>query len=151
MLDKQNKKCYNTYITNNKSSKERKRYQIMAEKKITKREVVEMMLAEEVITSNELFKKYLERELELLTNKSANRKATKTQTENEGIKDVILDVLGSTGPATATQIVLAMQKLDSEKYATLSNQKVSALLRQLIESELVRKTTEKKVSLFFLA
>lgn len=122
----------------------------MAEKKITKKEIVAMMLAEETIVSNELFKKYLERELELLTNKSENRKATKTQTENEGIKSDLLAIMENSEPATATQLMLQLQKLDSEKYATLSNQKVSALLRQLIENDLVVKTTEKKVSLFKL-
>lgn len=122
----------------------------MAEKKITKKEIVAMMLAEETIVSNELFKKYLERELELLTNKSENRKSTKTQTENEGIKADLLEVMENSEPATATQLMLQLQKLDSEKYATLSNQKVSALLRQLIENDLVVKTTEKKVSLFKL-
>ena len=61
----------------------------MAEKKITKREVVEKMLADSNIASNEMFKAYLENELELLKKKSENRKATKNQTENAEIKEVI--------------------------------------------------------------
>ena len=82
----------------------------MAEKKITKKEIVAMMLAEETIVSNELIKKYIERELELLTNKSENRKATKTQTENEGIKADLLEIMENSEPATATQLMLQLQK-----------------------------------------
>ena len=51
----------------------------MAEKKITKKMVVEMMLADEKIVANEVFKAYLENELELLKKKSENKKATKNK------------------------------------------------------------------------
>jgi hypothetical protein len=123
----------------------------MAEKKITKRMVVEMMLANEVIAQNEMFKAYLENELELLKKKAENKKATKTQEQNVEIKADILAVMVNMAPSTATEIMNAVKSVDTEKYATLTNQRVSALLKQLIEDEKVVKTIDKKVSKFALA
>ena len=82
--------------------------------------------------------------IEKLGRKSTSKKPTKTQVENEGIKDVILEVLGEVAPATATMIA-------TDPRVNVSNQKVSALLRQLIESGEVVKATDKGKSLFSLA
>lgn len=123
----------------------------MAEKKITKRMVVEMMLADEHIVGNEQFKAYLENELELLKKKAENKKATKTQEANVEIKADILEVMAHMAPSTATEIMNAVKSVDTVKYATLTNQRVSALLRQLIEDNKVVKSVDKKVSKFALA
>lgn len=123
----------------------------MAEKKITKKMVVEMMLADEEIVANEVFKAYLENELELLKKKSENKKATKNQEANVAIKTDMLEVMAHMAPSTATEIMNAVKSVDTEKYATLTNQRVSALLRQLIEDNKVVKSVDKKVSKFALA
>lgn len=123
----------------------------MAEKKITKREVVEKMLADSNIASNEVYVAYLKNELELLKKKSENKKATKNQTENVEIKEVIVEVLGRMGKGRAGEIQLAVQATDSEKYATLTNQRTSAILKQMIDEGTVVKTVDKKVSTFSLA
>ena len=123
----------------------------MAEKKITKKMVVEMMLADEKIVANEVFKAYLKNELELLKKKSENKKATKNQEANVAIKADMLEVMAHMKPSTATEIMNAVKSVDTEKYATLTNQRVSALLRQLIEDNKVVKTIDKKVSKFVLA
>ena len=122
----------------------------MAEKKITKKMVVEMMLADEKIVANEVFKAYLENELELLKKKSENKKATKNQEANVAIKTDMLEVMAHMAPSTATEIMNAVKSVDTEKYATLTNQRVSALLRQLIEDNKVVKSVDKKVSKFAL-
>lgn len=124
----------------------------MAEKKITKREVVEKMLADSNIASNEVYVAYLKNELELLKKKSENKKATKNQTENVEIKEVILEVLTSMGKARATDIMNAVKATDEVQYATLTNQRVSAILKQMVENDgTVVKTVDKKVSTFSLA
>ena len=82
--------------------------------------------------------------IEKLSRKSGSKKPTKTQVENEGIKDTIVEVLGEIAPATATMIA-------TDPRVNVSNQKVSALLRQLIESGEVVKATDKGKSLFSLA
>ena len=114
--------------------------------KITKREVINAMLANEVISANSTWVAYLENELALIEKKAANKKSTKTQEENKGIKSVILDTLAFIGSGTITDIQNANSDL-----AKLSNQKVSALVRQLMETGEVVKTTDKKKSIFSLA
>lgn len=114
--------------------------------KITKREVINSMLANEVVSANATWVAYLENELALIEKKAANKKSTKTQKENKGIKSVILDTLASIGSGTITDIQNANSDL-----AKLSNQKVSALVRQFVESGEVVKTTDKKKSIFSIA
>ena len=122
----------------------------MAEKKITKKMVVEMMLADSNIKNNEVYVAYLKNELELLKKKSENKKATKNQTENVEIKAVIIEVLGRIGKGRAGEIQLAVQATDKEKYATLTTQRTSAILKQMIDEGTVVKTVDKKVSTFSL-
>ena len=112
--------------------------------KITKREVINTMLKEEVVLNNAVYKAYLENELALLDKKAQNKKATKTQEENVAIKEEILDVLSTEG-ATVTEI-----QAKSEVLGGLSNQRVSALLRQLVEAGKVNKVVDKKKSYFSL-
>lgn len=114
--------------------------------KITKREVIGMMMKEEVVKANPTYVAYLENELALLDKKAQNKKATKTQEQNVGIKATILEVLGTIGSGTVTDI-----QNGNEELSALSNQKVSALVRQLVESGEVVKTTDKKKSIFSLA
>ena len=114
--------------------------------KITKREVIKMMMNEEVVKANPTYVAYLENELALLDKKAQNKKATKTQEQNVGIKATILKVLATIGSGTVTDI-----QNGNEELSALSNQKVSALVRQLVESGEVVKTTNKKKSIFSLA
>lgn len=113
--------------------------------KVTKREVINAMLQESFVLENANYKAYLENELAILDKKAANKKATKTQEENVGIKAEIKAVLTSEG-MTVTEI-----QSKSEMLASLSNQRVSALLRQMKEAGEVVKTTDKKKSYFALA
>ena len=113
--------------------------------KITKREVIGMMMKEEVVKANPTYVAYLENELALLDKKAQNKKATKTQEQNVGIKATILEVLATIGSGTVTDI-----QNGNEELSALSNQKVSALVRQLVESGEVVKTTDKKKSIFSL-
>ena len=113
--------------------------------KITKREVIGMMIKEEVVKANPTYVAYLENELALLDKKAQNKKATKTQEQNVGIKATILEVLATIGSGTVTDI-----QNGNEKLSALSNQKVSALIRQLVESGEVVRTTDKKKSIFSL-
>ena len=114
--------------------------------KITKREVIGMMMKEEVVQANPTYVAYLENELALLDRKAQNKKATKTQEQNVGIKTTILEVLSTIGSGTVTDI-----QNGNEELSTLSNQKVSALVRQLVESGDAVKITDKKKSIFSLA
>ena len=114
--------------------------------KITKREVIGMMMNEEVVKANPTYVAYLKNELALLDKKAQNKKATKTQEQNVGIKATILEVLATIGSGTVTDI-----QNGNEELSAFSNQKVSALVRQLVESGEVVKTVDKKKSIFSLA
>ena len=82
--------------------------------------------------------------IDSLDKKSANRKPTKTQAENEEFKATILEVLTTDG-MTASEVIKSHADFDG-----MSNQKMSALLKQLIESGKVTKTKDKKSTLFKL-
>lgn len=114
----------------------------MANKK-TKKEMFNEVLA--IVKDNKELVDFINHEIELLDKKSANKKATKTQTENIGYKAEIKSVLTENG-ATVTEI-----QGKSETLAGLSNQRVSALLRQMVESGEVVKTVDKKKSYFAIA
>lgn len=115
--------------------------------KITKREVINSMLQNEVVKANPTWVDYLTHEIELMDNKKANKKATPTQVENEVIKARIITALDQVGkPVTISELQGADANL-----AQYSTSKLSALMRQLVVDEgKVAKTTDKKRSLFSL-
>jgi hypothetical protein len=111
-------------------------------KKITKREKFEMLKAIAEVQANPVLSEFIERELELLSKKnSAEKKPTAQQAENEAIKEIILENL------TERMTISEMQKSIPD-LAEYSNQKISALMRQLILEGLVVKTEDKHKSYF---
>ena len=83
-----------------------------------------------------------------LLNKKANRTGTtKTQKENEGIKEKIIDAL----VRIATPVSITELQEQDEEMAQYSNQKISALLTQLIKEEKVVRNKDKKKSVFTIA
>ena len=112
--------------------------------KITKKEMFTMIKAQ--VKDNAEMVAFIDHEIELLDKKASNKKATKTQEANVGIKSTILAVLEGGKSMTVTEMQGASAELGE-----LSNQKVSALVRQLVEADKVVKTIDKKVSRFSLA
>ena len=110
--------------------------------KVTKKERFEQIKA--LVRDNEELVAFIDHEIELLNKKnSRSGKPTKTQLENEKIKNTILDILKTVGkPVTVTQL-LANDELDG-----LSNQRVSALLTQLRKADKVERIVEKKVAFY---
>lgn len=86
---------------------------------------------------------FCEHEIELLSKKRSTAKPTKTQRENEGIKEQIMTVL-SEEPMTIGEVNAAMET----EYST---QKLSALMRQLVLEGKVIRDTVGKVAYFALA
>ena len=80
-----------------------------------------------------------------LDKKSASRKPTKTQEENEVLKTEILNVLTTDG-LTASEVIKASDKFDG-----LSNQKISALLNQMVKADVIAKVTDGKKKTLFKA
>ena len=84
--------------------------------------------------------KFIAERKELHEKKNATRKPTKAQAENEEIKAKILEVMESGKSYTVTEIQKAV--------GLESNQKASALVRQLKESDLVIRKEEKGKAYF---
>ena len=118
--------------------------------KVTKRErfaqLMEIVNASQVENLDELVT-FIEHEVELLDKKnSRSGKPTKVQLANESIKEQIVYALERIGkPVTVTQL------LAEDEFTDLSNQKMSALLKQLREGGTVVRTVEKKVAYYSLA
>ena len=114
--------------------------------KMTKKEMFEMIKG--VCVNDTRIVDFCEHEIELLNRKSSKSTQTKTQIENENIKGAIVNALTEIAkPVTITE----MQELNTEM-ANYSNQKLSALLKQLVENDKkVVKTVDKKKSYFTVA
>mgnify|MGYP000602261292 CR=1 FL=1 len=116
------------------------------EKKMTKKEYFAVLA--EVVANSDMENKegalaFIAHEVELLE-KSGQ---TKTQKENAEILVKIKAELAEVGKAvTITELQAA-----SAEMAQYSNQKLSALLKKLVESGEIVKTTEKKKSYFAVA
>lgn len=84
--------------------------------------------------------------LEKKSAKSGERKPTKTQIANEGFKSIIVDNMEHDRLYTITEIAKEMPFGEE-----LSNQRVSALVRQLKDAGIVVRTEEKRKAYFSLA
>lgn len=119
-------------------------------KKMTKKEmfavIAETIETMEVENKAEMLN-FIDHEIELLNKKSGKSGQTKTQKENELLKEQLLSAFAEMEkPVTISEF----QEKCAEPVAQLSNQKLSALLNQLVKAEKMVKTIEKKKSHFSL-
>lgn len=116
-------------------------------KKVTKRMVYGEMAKIFADMERQDLVDFVNHEIELIEKKSSKSGMTATQKENEGIIEVIYNALKEIAkPVTITE--LQAQNTEIGQY---SNQKVSALMKKLVDSNRVVKTTEKKKSYFSIA
>ena len=96
--------------------------------------------------SAELVEK-IDNELNLLAKKnSAEKKPTAQQVDNDGIKTAIVEGMELNRLYTVTEIIKSIPAC-----AELTNQRVSALLRGLVETGAVVRTEDKRKAYFSLA
>lgn len=115
------------------------------EKRITKKEYFKMI--REIVADNSELVEFVDRELELLNRKSSSKSKTPTQVENDNIMETIKNELARIyKPVTITEL-----QSESEELATYSNQKLSALLKKLVDTKQVTKVIDKKKSYFSIA
>ena len=120
-------------------------------KRMTKKEmfavIAETINAVEVENKAEMLN-FIEHEIKLLNKKSSKSGQTKTQKENELLKTELLTALGEMDkPVTISEFC----EKTSHPVGKLSNQKLSALLNQLVKTGKMVKTIEKKKSYFAVA
>ena len=150
-LDKSTKVWYNINV--NKESrhsinKRRKGNKNMANvKKLTKKDKFNALLALAEVKSNADLVDFINHEIELLDKKnSAEKKPTAQQTANDSIKSAILGNMVEGKKYTITDLIKSVPEC-----ADLTNQRVSALIRQLVEKGEVVRTEDKRKAYFSLA
>ena len=115
--------------------------------KMTKKDYFNQLLTIKEVSANEGLVGFINHEIELLAKKSGKSGQTKTQKENEVILKTIVECLATDKtPMTITELQGAYTEL-----ANFSNQKLSALMKKLVDNGTVTKTIDKKKSYFVLA
>lgn len=115
----------------------------MANKK-TKRDL--FLEVREVVAGNEELVAFVDHELELL-DKKASTKSTKVNDEQIALMDKIINALNEIGRSVT---ISELQKENAEM-AEYSNQKLSAMLKKLVDNKQVTKIVNKKKSYFTTA
>ena len=116
------------------------------EKRITNKEryeqLIEIVNVSTVDNKEELIE-FLESRIELAAKKRTGQ--TKTQKENEVLIEKLYEVIKNIGkPVTVTEIYEAAKDIEG----ITSAQKVSALVKKLVDAKTIVKTTDKRKSLF---
>ena len=113
-------------------------------KKMTKVEMFKAILDNYDLSASEI--EFINHEIELLEKKNSNRKPTKAQAENENLKEIILKGMESGKSYTITDLIKSIPEISD-----LTNQRVSALVRQLKDNDLVERVETKGKAYFSLA
>lgn len=128
----------------------------MTEKKITKKtmftKVLEIIESAEV-ENKELYTKFINHEIELLEKKSSNRKLTAQQEDNKILLETIstiLEIARNTENQWLTIAEIQSKSPTLKEYndKPVTNQRISALLKKLIESGEVERKEEKRKAVF---
>ena len=115
----------------------------MTNKKITKRDRFNALLSIPAVQADPDMVAFIEHELELLAKKnSADKKPTAQQVANDGIKQAILDGMENGRLYTITELQKSIPVC-----AELSNQRVSALVRQMV-GVTINRTEDKRKAYF---
>jgi len=123
------------------------------EKKLTKRDYFARLRA--IVANDAELVAFIDHEVELLTRKNASGTQTKTQAENVKVAEILLQELAKVGnPTTITDLmnkseVIANYRLENGN--PLSNQKISAIFKQLVDNKEIVKVVDKKKSYFSIA
>lgn len=116
-------------------------------KKLTKRDHFNALLQIEAVSANPALVDFITNELELLDRKSkaSTPKESARQQENNELKEAMLNFLADGKLSTVTDFIKNVPECDG-----LSQQKVSALVRQLCDDGKVERVVEKRVAYFKL-
>ena len=120
------------------------------EKRLTKKDYFEMIKG--VCADRTDIVDFCNHEIELLSRKSSKTGATKTQKENEIVANMLVEELTKVGkPITITDLMNTSEIVKNytlENGNNLTNQKISAIFKQLVESNRIVKVVDKKKSYF---
>lgn len=112
--------------------------------KLTKAQKFAMLRAIPAVAENAMLVEFIDHEVELLSKKnSAEKKPTAQQVANAGIATAIIEGMEPNRLYTVTEVIKSIPAC-----ADLTNQRVSALLRQLVEGGKVKRTEDKRKAYF---
>ena len=126
------------------------------EKKLTKKDY--FMKLRGIVEDNEELVAFIDHELELLGRKNSGGSQTKTQKENVVVAEMLINELEKLNkPVTITDLIASSSTIreytytDGKETKNLTNQKISAIFKQLVDSNRLVRVTEKKKSYFSVA
>ena len=90
---------------------------------------------------------FINHQIDLLKSKNSNKKPTTAQKENEAFKDAIVEFLTQNEGVKFNILEIQAKVPEVEK---LSNQRMSAILKQLVDGGMVQKEYEKRKPCFFV-
>ena len=112
--------------------------------KMTKRDYFNSLLSLSEVQADETLVSFINHELELLSKKnSSEKKPTATQIANDSLKVAITNYLSEGGKHTISEMLAEVPALEG-----MQNQKVSALMRQLIADGQVERVEIKRKAYF---
>ena len=112
--------------------------------RMTKAQKFQILADLPAVKADPMLSEFIAHEMELLSKKnSADKKPTAQQTANEGIKTAILNSMEVGKGYTITEILKSVPDC-----ADLTNQRVSALMRQMVDSGAVVRTEDKRKAYF---
>ena len=127
----------------------------MENKKRTRKVILGEILNLAEVQANEEYTNELNKIIAQLEKKNTKGGVTKTQKENEIVANMLVDELEKVGkPITITDLMNASEVIKEyrlENGNALSNQKISAIFKQLVENKTLVKVIDKKKSYFSIA
>lgn len=125
----------------------------MENKKVTKREYFEMIKG--ICADREDIVNFCNREIELLDNKKAKGGSAKSQEQLNEIAEMLVSELAKFGtPKTISDLMASSEVIrnytyvDGKETKNLTNQKISAIFKKLVDNKELVKATVKKQSYF---
>lgn len=113
--------------------------------KMTKAQKFAMLKAIPAVAENPMLVEFIDHEVELLTKKnSADKKPTAQQTANAAIQTAILSTMQSNRMYTITELLKEVPNLPED----MTNQRMSALVRQLVDAGKVKRDEVKRKAYF---
>ena len=117
----------------------------MANTKLTQKDYYNMIIEVLKEAERDDLVDFCKDRIDKLARKSSSKKPTKTQIENEGIKETVLEVLADLDNAVTTSA------LATEPRISVSTQKLAPILKALVAEGKVVRSEEKGKALFALA
>lgn len=116
-------------------------------KKLTKKDHFNALKAIPEVAQNEVLMAFIDHEIELLNRKNSTatgeKKLTATQVANEELKTAILEGMTANRLYTITELMKEIPEC-----AELTNQKISAIVRQMVKENTVNRIEDKRKALF---